>query len=36
MLNNFKTVEVMDLPGGHAVNIDAAAEFNVAVLNFFN
>jgi len=26
----------VDLPGGHAVNIEAAAEFNVAVLNFFN
>lgn len=34
--DNFKTVEVMDLPGGHAVNIEAATEFNTAVLNFFN
>ena len=34
--DNFKAVAVVDLPGGHAVNIEAAAEFNVAVLNFFN
>ena len=34
--DNFKSVEVTDLPGGHAVNIEAATEFNAAVLNFFN
>ena len=33
--DTFQNVKVVDLPGGHAVNIEAAAEFNEAVLNFF-
>ena len=33
--DKFQNVKVVDLPGGHAVNIEAAAEFNEAVLNFF-
>ena len=33
--DKFQNVKVVDLPGGHAVNIEAAAEFNEAILNFF-
>ncbi len=29
-------VEVVNLPGGHAVNLDAAPEFNKAVIEFFS
>lgn len=29
-------IEVLNLPGGHAVNIDAAQRFNQAVIEFFN
>lgn len=32
----FPGVRVLDLPGGHAVNIEAAAGFNSAVLNFLD
>lgn len=34
--SRFPEVTVIDMPGGHAVNIEAADEFNVAVLEFLN
>jgi 2-succinyl-6-hydroxy-2,4-cyclohexadiene-1-carboxylate synthase len=32
---NMPNLEVVDLDGGHAVNINAATEFNEAVCSFF-
>ena len=33
--DKFSSVRVVDMPGGHAVNIEAAEEFNQHVLDFF-